>query len=81
MMWHLRSGYHPLGCLADGLEGAAEFADARQSMILEDNYSTNRTTPLVCNAGTDVSGLRSVCKQLRLSVLHANKRSTTVLRT
>jgi hypothetical protein len=66
---HIASGFQMLSSLADAIDGVSCFDDAKSSLQLKDNYSTNKVLLHFSNNGTDVAKLRALCQRLKPSAL------------
>ena len=71
---HIASGFHSLSWLADAIDGVSSFDDAKTSLQLNDNYSTNKVLLHFSNNGTDVGQLRALCQRLKPSALRQTER-------
>ena len=66
---HIASGFHTLSWLADAIEGVNSFEEAKTSLLINDNYSTNQVLLHFKNKGTDIPQLRAFCQTLKPSAL------------
>lgn len=73
MQRHVASGCQTLQWLGSGLEGVRSFDEAKQSILVKDNYSKNHAVLHFCDDASDVKRLREFIPRLARSVMHDNE--------
>jgi len=71
-MRHISSGFKCLNDLANSIDGVTDCGQAKDGLIIKDNYSRNQVLMHFANDGTDLKSMREVCSKLKPSILKSN---------